>query len=135
MSFPTKPEAKIPHLDVNADCGNFVYAVSQMPAGKSYLAEGSTAPWSEYLRAWSDHNGVKTKYQEVTLEQFVEVSPDRDFGIEAGDMFSYSSDPGYDGGDETLLKAKDIRAVSLTPCHFMSSLICYHEGRDRLPYD
>jgi hypothetical protein len=115
MTFPTKPDAMIPHFDVNADLGNFVYAVSQMPPGKAYMAEGSTSPWSEYLRAWGDHNGVKTKYQEITLEQFIAANPDKDFGIEAGDMFAYSSDPGYDGGDETLLKTKDIRAVS---CQF-----------------
>lgn len=112
MVFPTKPDAMIPHLDVNADTGNFVFAVSQMPPGKTYLAEGSTAPWTEYLRAFSDLNKVKTNYQEITLEQFIQACPDKAFGEEAGDMFAYSSDPGYDGGDETILKAKDIRAVS-----------------------
>jgi hypothetical protein len=112
MTFPTKVDTLIPHLDVNADVGNFVYAVSQMPPGKAYMAEGSTAPWTAYLDAWGKHNGVKTKYQEITLEQFIEACPDKDFGIEAGDMFTYSSDPGYDGGNKNLLKATDIRAVS-----------------------
>ena len=115
MSFTTKPDVKVPHLDVNADTGNFVYAVSKLPAGKSYMCEGSTCSWSEFLRIWGEINGVKTRYQQVTLEQFIERSPDKEFGKETGDMWSYNSDPGYDGGDETLLKAEDIRKVSL-PC-------------------
>jgi hypothetical protein len=112
MSFPTTPEAKVPHFAVNDDMGNFVYAVSQLPPGKHYLAEGATTTWNEFLSIWGKLNGVKTKYQEITLDQFIEACPDKPFGKEAGDMFMYTSDPGYDGGDETLLKAEDIRKVS-----------------------
>ena len=36
----------------------------------------------------------------------------RGFGREVGDMFTYSTDPGYDGGDKELLTAEHIRNVS-----------------------
>jgi hypothetical protein len=50
------------------------------------------------------------------MEQYLELVPDRALGEETGDMLAYTSDPGYDGGDETLLKADDIRKVrSLLP--------------------
>jgi hypothetical protein len=63
------------------------------------------------MRLWSSITRVPASYKQITLEQFIEASPDKDFGREAGDMFAYSSDPGYDGGDMTLLKAADIRKV------------------------
>jgi hypothetical protein len=116
MSFPTSPDATIPHLDVNTDMGNFVYAVSQMPPGKSYMAAGTECSWSEYMRVWGETTGVPAKYKQVTMEQFIGIIPDRALGEETADMFAYSSNPGYDGGDETLLKAGDIRKVrSLLP--------------------
>lgn len=111
MSFPTAPNVSVPHLAVNADMGTFVYAVSQMLPGKSYMAAGTECSWSEFIRLWSKETGVPANYKEVTLEQFIGFVPDKDFGAEAGDMFSYSSNPGYDGGDKTLLKAEDIRKV------------------------
>lgn len=114
MNFPTIPGAQIPHLDVNTDTGPFVYAVAQMPPGKIYIAESGRPTWPEYLRTWSKIVGQPTKYQEVTLEQFIGMTPDKPFGREAGDMFLYSSSPGYDGGDSLTLKAADIEKVSWT---------------------
>ena len=111
MSLSTAPDASVPHLAVNADMGKFVYAVSQMPPGKSYMAAGTECSWSDFIKLWSKETGVPAKYKEVTLEQFIGFVPDKAFGAEVGDMFSYSSYPGYDGGDKTLLKAEDIRKV------------------------
>jgi hypothetical protein len=123
MSFPTAPDAAVPHLDVNADTGNFVYAISKMPSGKSYMAEGTTCSWSEYLRIWSEATGLPARYKQITVEQLIEGSPDREFGREIGDMFVYSSEPGYDGGDTTLLKAQDIRNVCSLFMYFCEPLI------------
>lgn len=123
MSFPTAPDAKVPHIDINADMGNFVYAVSQMPPGKSYMAEGETCSWSEYQRIWSRVHKISTHYRKATLESFIETSPDIEFGRELGDMFVYSTDPGYDGGDKTLLKAADIRKVWLLFIWFLHLII------------
>ncbi|WEW59738.1 hypothetical protein PRK78_005218 [Emydomyces testavorans] len=113
MSFPTAPDVPVPHLAVNRDLGNFVYAVSKMPAGKSYMAAGSICSWSEYMRIWSQVTGVPSSYEQVTLEQVRDLSPEKEFGEEVADMLAYSSDPGYDGGDTTLLKAEDIRAAGI----------------------
>ncbi|KAI1910969.1 hypothetical protein LOZ66_001959 [Ophidiomyces ophidiicola] len=112
MSFATAPKALIPHLAVNADLGNFVFAVCKMPPGKSYIAAGTFCSWQEYMRIWSRVTGVASSYEQVTVEQMKEASPDKEFGREVGDMFAYSSDPGYDGGDKSLLRADDLRAVS-----------------------
>ncbi|KAK7726417.1 hypothetical protein SLS57_003504 [Botryosphaeria dothidea] len=108
MRFPTAPDARVPHLDVNADMGAFVYAVAKLPPEKSYMAEGTTCNWSEYMRLWSKVTGHPARYEQVSLQQMIDESPDKEFGREVGDMFLYSSAPGYDGGDKTLLTSGDI---------------------------
>lgn len=113
MHFPTHPDAPVPHLEVNKDTGNYVYAIARLPPGKSYMAEGTTCSWSDYMKLWSKITGASGTYQQITDEQLTQASPDHEFGAELADMFSYSSDPGYDGGDASLLKAADIRKVQL----------------------
>ncbi|TVY35146.1 hypothetical protein LSUB1_G007365, partial [Lachnellula subtilissima] len=131
MSFPTSPDAQVPHLDVNSDTGTFVYAVSQMPPGKKYIAEASRPTWPEFLKTWGEVTKQPTKYQEITLEQFIAASPDKAFGEEAGDMFAYSSSPGYDGADPTLLKAADLEKAGIE-CP-MTSLEEFFKKQDWTP--
>ncbi|RAQ62494.1 NAD dependent epimerase/dehydratase [Aspergillus flavus] len=113
MAFPTAPDAAVPHFNVNADMGNFVYAVAKMPPGKSYMAEGTTCSWTEYMRLWSKVNSVPASYRQITLEELIDRTPDAEFGREVGDMFAYSTEPGYDGGDRELLHAADIRKAGI----------------------
>ena len=113
MRFPTRKDKVVPHLDVNADMGNFVYAVSQMPPGKAYMCAGTFAGFEEYLRLWGEKNSVATSYKQVTFDEMVtDVGPGQeDLGIEVAHMYAYADDPGYDGGME-LLTAADLRTVS-----------------------
>lgn len=117
MSFPTAPTKPVPHFDPVGDMGNFTYAVSQMPPGKAYMAAGTTCTWPEFLETWAKVNGVKANYNHVSEEEMIEATADRECGIEVAAMFSYASDPGYDGGME-LLTAEDIRKVSTVDCRF-----------------
>lgn len=135
MRFPTAPDKPVPHLDVNADMGGFVYAVSKLPPGKSYMAEGTTCSWSEYMRLWSEVTGKPARYQQITLQQMIDESPDKEFGREVGDMFLYSSEPGYDGGDESLLKAEDIRKVRFPNYLEKTLLIHISQARCGMSYD
>ncbi|TVY31601.1 hypothetical protein LOCC1_G008815, partial [Lachnellula occidentalis] len=128
MSFPTSPDAKVPHIDINADMGTFVYAVSQMPPCKHYIAEVSRPTWPEFLATWGAVTKQRTKYQEITIAQFIAAAPDKPFGEEAGDMFAYCSSPGYDGADATLLKAADLEKAGIA-CP-MTSLEEYFKKQD-----
>ena len=112
MEFTTSPDKSVPHFDPVGDMGNFTYAVSQMPPGKAYMAAGTTCTWPEFLSTWAKVNGMKASYKQVSSEEMINATEDRDTGIEVEHMYSYSSDPGYDGGME-LLTAEDIRKVSL----------------------
>ncbi len=109
MRFPCSPDKPIPHLDVNADTGNFTYAVSQMPPGQHYMA-AEYLTWPEFAAAWTRVTGATIAYKEISLDDMVNDMPDRDLGLEVALMFRYSSEPGYDGGKE-LLKAEDLRKV------------------------
>ena len=110
MAFPTTPEAMVPHLDPVGDLGNFVYAVSQMPPGKAYMAAGTFCTWPEWIETWGRVNNVSVKYRQCTVDEMIEATPDRDAGIETSLMFDYTSDPGYGGGMD-LLTAKDLEKV------------------------
>jgi len=132
MRFPCSPDAPIPHLDVNADTGNFTYAVKQMPPGKHYMA-AEYLTWPQFAQAWAKVTGATINYKEVSFDDMVNKMPDRDLGIEVALMFKYSSETGYDGGME-VLKPEDLRKVSLrktTPetCHVLTA-----PGGHRLPH-
>ncbi|KAB5522059.1 hypothetical protein GE09DRAFT_500071 [Coniochaeta sp. 2T2.1] len=108
MRFNCDPDKLVPHLDVNADTGNFVYAVHQMPPGKAYMA-GEYRSWAEFAAAWGRVTGQRIVYKEISFDEMVaEATPDHDFAVEVALMFGYTSNPGYDGGMD-LLKAEDLR--------------------------
>lgn len=102
----------MPFLDVNADTGNFVYAVAQRPPGGHYMAEGQSCDWTEYARIWSEVTGQKAIYKQLSEDEFIPMIPDPEFGRELADMFTYSTDPGYDGGMD-LIKAEDLRKAGI----------------------
>ncbi|OLN97347.1 NmrA-like family domain-containing protein 1-like protein 2 [Colletotrichum chlorophyti] len=112
MAFTTAPDKPVPHLDPVGDMGNFTFAVSQMPPGKAYMAEGTTCTWPKFLETWATAVGVEAQYKQVTPEEMINATGERDTGIEVAYMFSYSSDPGYDGG-MNLLTAVDIRKAGI----------------------
>ncbi|KAL2146140.1 hypothetical protein VTI28DRAFT_4980 [Corynascus sepedonium] len=111
MRFPCNPDKPVPHLDVNADTGSFVYAAHQMPPGKAYMA-GEYLSWSEFASAWAKVTGATIRYREIGFNDLVDLAPDRDFGVEVALMLAYTSEPGYDGEME-LLKAEDLRKAGI----------------------
>lgn len=133
MSFTTSPSSSVPHLDVNGDTGSFVHAVAQRPAGGHYMAAGAFCSWSDYMRIWAESTSQKAFYKQVSLEEMIEMTPDREFGREVGDMFAYCNDPGYDGGMD-LITAEDLRKVSLE-LGLPSLLLTRDEGWYRLSND
>ncbi|KAK0615552.1 NAD(P)-binding protein, partial [Bombardia bombarda] len=112
MRVPTAPNAVIPQYDPVGDTGNFVYAVRQMPPGKNYMAAGSKVTWPEYTKLWSKATGAKLAWKEVTFDEMVADTPDKDCGVEVALMYAYCSDPGYDGGMD-LLTAEDLRKAGI----------------------
>ncbi|KAL1840007.1 hypothetical protein VTJ49DRAFT_924 [Mycothermus thermophilus] len=113
MRFPCKPTTRVPHLDVNHDTGPFVYAVSQMPPGKAYMASsGEYRSFPEWIGAWGKLTGNPARYTEVEIEDMQNEAYDEMLGLEVAIMLRYCDDPGYDGGME-LLKAEDLRKAGI----------------------
>ncbi|XP_044718988.1 nmrA-like family domain-containing protein [Hirsutella rhossiliensis] len=112
MTFPTAPHKPVPHLDPVGDMGSFVYAVHQLPPGKAFMAAGTTCTWPEFLETWGRAAGYPVHYRQVTPDEMIAATPDTETGIEVAAMFSYTSDPGYDGGME-LLTADDMRKAGI----------------------
>ncbi|EEY14994.1 conserved hypothetical protein [Verticillium alfalfae VaMs.102] len=108
MSFTTAPDRMVPHFDPVADMGSFTFAVSQMPPGKAYMAEGTTCSWTEWIQSWGKLTGQPVAYNQVTFDEMVAATGEEATGIEVALMFEYTTDPGYDGGMD-LLRAEDIR--------------------------
>ncbi|KAI9155632.1 NmrA-like family domain-containing protein [Paramyrothecium foliicola] len=112
MAFTTSPTKVQPHLDPVGDMGNFTYAVYQMPPGKAYMAAGTNCTWPDFAATWARLNDVAIRYRQIKPEEMIAATPDPDTGVEVSLMFSYSSDPGYDGGMD-LLYAEDIRKAGI----------------------
>lgn len=113
MTFPTAPGAIAPHLDVNRDTGYFVHALTHLPPGKKIMAAGTWCTWPEWIETWARVVGVAdVSYKQVAVAGFDRAIPGG-FGREIGEMFEYTSDPGYDGGDPEVLRLEDLRKVSL----------------------
>jgi hypothetical protein len=112
MAFTTTPDKVQPHLDPVGDMGNFTYAVYQMPPGKAYMAAGTNCTWPDFVETWGRVNNVPVSYRQVESAEMIAATPDHETGVEVSLMFSYSSDPGYDGGMD-LLYAEDIRKAGI----------------------
>lgn len=116
--FTTCPDTPVPHLDPNADVGPMVHAISQLPAGKSYMAAGSVCSWNGWMETWGRVTGQKARYRQVSVEEMVGHCGGEDFGREVADMWSYCNWPGYDGEGEkeeekVVLYPADIRKMGV----------------------
>lgn len=105
----TYPTAEAPHLDVNRDTGYFVRALTQFPPGKTIMAAGTWCTWPQWIKTWGEVVGIpETLYKQITVEDFDRGIPGG-FGREIGEMFEYTSDPAYDGGDSGVLGLEDLK--------------------------
>ncbi|KAL5604704.1 uncharacterized protein BROUX77_004890 [Berkeleyomyces rouxiae] len=107
MATTTSPTKAVPHLIPGEDMGNFTYAVYQMPPGKNYMASGTVCTWAEWMATWSRVTGLPAEYRQVSAEEMIAAPNDEMLGQELEDMFSYSTEPGYDGAMD-LLYAEDL---------------------------
>lgn len=73
------------------------------------------------MRIWGQVTGQKGAYKQITEEELIALSPDKPFGEEVADMFTYCDEPGYDGGMD-LITAEDMRKVcsSFQSCRMTS---------------
>ena len=116
---PSTPETILPHLDVNADTGYYVRALTQMTPGQTVMAAGEWCSWPQWMKSWAKGMGIdeaKVGYRQISVEEMSEGMGD--FGKEVAEMFEFSVWPGYEGG-VPMLKGEDLRKVCCIEHHLV----------------
>ena len=75
------------------------------------MAAGTWCTWPQWIKTWGEVGIPGTSYKQITVEDFDRRIPEG-FGREIGEMFEYTSDLGYDGGDSGVLRLEDLKKVS-----------------------
>ena len=95
-------------IDARKDTGSFVRALVQTSPGKNVLAYGSMISWKEYMALWAKTLKVPGGYyKQLTVDEARKIAPG-DLGREAAEGWAYQGEFGYDGGDPTIVHAKDV---------------------------
>lgn len=106
LRIPGEGDIPIP-LVVPSDAGNFVKALTQVPAGKTLLAFGDRMTWTDYVKLWSKITGVNARLEKTTVAEHAKLAPGG-YGEEIAEMYAYAQDFGYDGGDPSVISAKEV---------------------------
>ena len=95
-------------IDTRKDTGYSVRALVQQPSGKNALAYGSMIRWKDYMAVWAKIlNLPGGYYRQGTIDEADGVAPGG-LGREVGERWAYLGEFGYDGGDPTVVNAKDV---------------------------
>lgn len=107
----TSPDSIQPHIDVQNDTGYYVKALIQMKPGAMVIAAGVWCTWPQWIKSWAKGMGIdesEVNYQQISIEEMAEGMGEA--GKEIAEMFEYSSDFGYLGGQE-MLKGEGLREM------------------------
>jgi hypothetical protein len=107
LKVPGNGDVPIP-LVVPGDAGYYVRAITQVGAGKNVLAFSKRLPWAEYVKIWSEINGIDAKFSKTTVAEHDKLAPGG-YGEEMAEMYAYAMDFGYDGSDHSVVYAQDVR--------------------------
>jgi hypothetical protein len=104
--MPGSGDVPIP-LVLPKDTGNFVWSLSQLPAGTNMLAFSARLPWPDYVQLWSKVTGIPATFEKTTVAEHAKLAPNG-YGEEIGEMFAYAQDYGYDGSDPSVVFSADV---------------------------
>jgi hypothetical protein len=106
LKIPGSGDVPIP-LVVPSDCGYFVRALTQAPAGTNLLAFGDRMRWADYVTLWSKTTGIPATFEKTTVAEHAKLAPNG-YGEEIAEMYAYAQDFGYDGSDPSVIYAQDV---------------------------
>jgi len=111
LKVPGSGNVPIP-LVVPTDAGNYVKALTQVPPGKNLLAFSKLLTWADYVKLWSSITGFPAAFEHSTVETMDKLAPGG-YGEEMGEMYAYSQDFGYWGGEEDVVHVQDVRLLEM----------------------
>ena len=98
----------MPMIETRRDTGYFVRALVQCPPGKNVLAYGSLISWKDYMTLWAQTLKLPGGYyKQITIDEFDKLAPGG-LGREVAEGIEYHGKFGYDGGDPSIVHAKDV---------------------------
>jgi len=124
LKVPGNGDIPIP-LVIPGDAGYYVRAITQVGAGKNVLAFSKRLTWTEYVKLWSEINGVDAAFSKTTVAEHDKLAPGG-YGEEMAEMYAYSMDFGYDGSDPSVVYAESL-GVDL---HEVTSIEDYIKDED-----
>lgn len=106
-------------IDTRRDTGYFVRALVQLSPGKNVLAYGSMISWTDYMTLWAKLLRLPGGYyKQVTVDNVDKIVPGG-LGGKIAEGGAYQGEFGYDGGDPSVLHAKDVSTNALCDCVFI----------------
>ncbi|KFY54197.1 hypothetical protein V497_07886 [Pseudogymnoascus sp. VKM F-4516 (FW-969)] len=106
LRIPGNGDVPIP-LVVPSDAGNFVKALTRLPAGTNLMAFGDRLTWSDYVKLWSKVTGVPATFEKATVLEHSNLAPGG-YGEEMAEMYAYAQDFGYDGSDPSVVTVQEV---------------------------
>ncbi|KAJ5148069.1 hypothetical protein N7526_001421 [Penicillium atrosanguineum] len=105
LALVGKGETPVPQLFTTKDTGYLVRALLEVAPGKNLLGAGSMLSWKGSLRVWCETQDVPYGgYDELSIEEWVKNAPfDHALALEFAEMFALMDDPGYAGGDPSVV--------------------------------
>ena len=98
----------MPMIDTRKDTGCFVRALVQTSPGRNLLAFGSMISWKDYMTLWAKILKLPGGYyKQLTIDKVDKIAPGG-LGREVAEGWAYQGEFGYDGGDPSIVHAKDV---------------------------
>jgi len=101
-----------PFVDPNRDPAVFVHALAnlpQQPEMKVYYGYSELLSFDAWAALLSKALGAKVKYKELTVDEYNErVTFYKGVGRELGEMYAYSAEYGFDGGQKGVVAMLDV---------------------------
>jgi len=101
-----------PFVDQNRDTAIFVHALANSPPQseiKLYYGYSEMLSFNAWAALLSKALGAKVNYKELTIDEYDErITFHKGVGRELGEMYSYSAEYGYDGGEEGIIPILDL---------------------------
>lgn len=80
---------------------------------KVYYGYGSMISMTQWAALLSKALGIEIAYRELTIVEYNErMTWHRGVGEELGEMYAYSAEFGFDGGEEGIISVHDVRYLS-----------------------
>ncbi|KAF4458814.1 hypothetical protein FALBO_14447 [Fusarium albosuccineum] len=106
-----QPDVKQPWIAAEEDCGPFVKALVQEPAGKNLIAYRGWVTQEELAAIFAKVTGLKTKVVTLPLGEY-HVPLSDDWKTVLKETSAYASEFGYEGRDDpSLVHPKDLKSL------------------------